>query len=100
MALSNIFREPRRELIEQTFGFGGLLGLLVIDLLIATALCRVIDGTIHVAVSEFCLVALFLAPAVMFVVFLASIAMHALGETICDAMANRGYDPRPKNRYL
>lgn len=98
MALSNIFREPRRELIEQAFGLIGLLGIIVIWLLLTAVMCRLVDGTIHVPIREFCAAA-GLAIPIMLLIVLAAIAVHAMGEAICGAMAQRGHDPRPKNRY-
>ena len=98
MALSNVFREPRRELTEQAFGLAAFGGFICLDLAVASAICLIGNGTIHVAASEF-LLCMLMALFVMTIMFAVSGLVHWAGEAVCDAMANRGYDPRPKNRY-
>lgn len=97
MALTNILREPRRELIEQGMGAVAIIGLVTINLTVAATMCLLIDGTILVPLDEFA--------AADFLGILATVAfiallffMHALGEGVCNVMAQRGRDPRPKRR--
>ena len=95
MALTNILREPRRELTEQTFGFLAIGGFVALDLLIGTGFCLLLHGTVHVGKGEFtacCLVGVFIIFALAATVFI----MHIIGEGICNAMARSGYDPRPQ----
>lgn len=99
MALSNLRREPRRELIEQGFGAlvviawviadylfipwsGHLLGIKKADDMVGWAIL----GSILFAVAPFIFMFLLLA-------------MHGLGEMVCGTLRSLGWDPRPRQRY-
>ena len=94
MALTNIFREPRREITESLFGILLVGGYLWLDFLFARC---VVDENSHDYAGDvvFC----------MFGGFLGTIALiglifftHFVGEEICGAMRRAGFDPRPRNR--
>ena len=95
MALSNVLREPRRELIEQGLGVLVIAGFIGLDYFGALQIYRLIDG----ANSGDFAFALFLATLAIPIGFLSLLVIHLIGEIICDLMADRGYDPRPTNRY-
>ena len=95
MALSNIFREPRREITESVAGVAVVIAVLLPAFLFGLWFQRValphnvvqgrILGTLFGAIlSAVCLGALFFT--------------HFVGEGICDALANRGLELRPKVR--
>lgn len=98
MALSNIVREPRRELVEQAFGLVAVIGLLVGDLIVALGLCLLFDGTIYAPWQDIVLSMVFAVPIIAAGVFLVGL-MHRLGEEVCDFLADRGFDPRPTQRW-
>lgn len=101
MALSNIFREPRRELIEQGFGFLALLIPIGLDVSAGVAFANAVAGprdpyAFIVAVGMM----LGLSAGTLFLLggAVLLVVMHAAGEEVCGFMAERGFDPRPKNR--
>jgi len=99
MALSNILKEPRRELTEQ------LLGTIVMGVAIVGDYGASVwfeKATVPIGTCPWplgmvllpllaILVGLFLAAAIFLT--------HVIGELIADWMADRGWDPRPKRRY-
>lgn len=96
MALSNIFREPRRELIEQAFGIVPVAFLIGADLLVGRGIYWLLFNSGRTAdlIGSTVLIAPFAILVAVALFFFA----HSLGEGICDAMARAGRDPRPKNR--
>lgn len=91
MALSNIFREPRREIIEQAAGaalFVVWIGTAhwLVRLLGATSTVDLVGGTVVMSMALVLLIPL---------VFM----IHAAGEFVCGALARMGVDPRPRQRY-
>lgn len=103
MALSNILREPRREITESSIG---VLMVMAIGLAPIWGAWRfavwfqlVSGGVDHGCPRGLGLVIGILAEVLAFGI--ASIFLlftHAIGEDVCDAMARRGFDPRPKDR--
>lgn len=97
MTLLNIFREPRREIIEQAIGIvvgGSVLGgsfggayLVVTRWFGATTGSDIFFGT-----AMFGMIALVGIPGIFFL-------CHEVGEAVCGALARGGIDPRPKRRY-
>lgn len=99
MALSNIFREPRRELTEQGFGLLPFAAFGLCDYGLASWFQHMAHGTnADAPLILWLLLATMALILGSIVAFGASLLMHALGEEICDAMARHGFDPRPKNR--
>ncbi len=92
MALSNLLNEPRREIIEQVAGLGGLVAYggaaYAVGLLLAPG--EPIFGTVLGLLS---------IPAGAAILFLLAELMHAIGEGVCAIFASIGADPRPKDRY-
>ena len=102
MALSNIFREPRRELIEQLAGsvavFGGVGAFLAADYgIVQFSGWTGQSGEPPLAVAMIFIALLMIVAGML--LFLLLLVAHAVGESICGAMAERGFDPRPKRRY-
>lgn len=88
MALSNIWREPRRELTEQLVGTMILVGVVGISYPLAVEM-----GSWGVNPPPF-LFRLVLAPVLigvtLFVGYLILLAIHAIGEDVCNKLARRG----------
>jgi hypothetical protein len=98
MALSNIFREPRRELIEQGVGLVGFTGLVLCDQAAAAIMCLVVDGTTSVEAAEWA-VASAMAIPLGFMIVGVMVLMHAAGEALCNSLQSRGVHLRPRQRY-
>ena len=103
MALSNIGREPRREIIESLAGILAVVAWVVVSFLVA----RHFDPYYApakddysppwwVTVSFFTFMASILIPLAS-IVFL--YLTHEVGEMVCGWMTALGFDPRPKQRY-
>lgn len=113
MALSNIGREPRREIIEQVAGLFFILayvGWAVFSVHLSTLIydpshcipytdgsCRRWRTGYWTDPGDFCItIGLIITPLLIYPFLL---LMHALGEMICGWMTALGLDPRPKQRY-
>lgn len=99
MTISNIGREPRRELTEQWYGFMTAFVLFTVWLCVGLLMCLLCDGTVFVSTAEL-IAAMGLSIPILAVGVGVIYGMHALGESVCNAMARRGNDPRPKQRYI
>lgn len=97
MALSNIFREPRREITESALGIGALAIVLYPDYRFAIWLqAQTIDPhgnfgcpwPLGMIVGFICL---FFFGLVLF-------TTHSIGEGICNFLARHGAELRPKQR--
>lgn len=98
MALSNIFREPRREITESIAGIV-VLALCIIPVhLFATWFRDVVSAKDPGQRLFVMVVGYLLAGAAVFVLCVLAFATHALGESICDALAKRGLELRPRER--
>lgn len=98
MALSNIFREPRREITESVVGVGACGAFIGIDIIFAYWFANQVYShgdsyAADVAVGFF--VGLLLA----FAMAMGAVFTHWIGEEICETVKDRGLDPRPKRRY-
>jgi hypothetical protein len=100
MALSNIFREPRREITESAVGITVFAAVVAIP---ATIAWYTANSMIAYDPSLDLLSALFLAVLIelvgVFVVSVLALLTHAIGEAICDALADRGVELRPTRRW-
>jgi len=95
MALTNIFREPRREITESVIGITIIGALGYADLKFARWLQEVSGpGYNEVPWPLGMMVGLLVAAVFIFLLFLT----HEVGDSICDALAERGLELRPKNR--
>lgn len=100
MALSNIFREPRREITETLIGIAVAGMLLILDYYMATAYpIPIIDSSYIERVG----ISMFAYPVMLGIalagILLAAAGVHALGESICDSLQAAGVHLRPKKRY-
>ena len=104
MALSNIFKEPRREITETAMGV--LVTIVVVPLIVYAWwnlglfmiwLTHDTPSTLNIIGDAFfgMLGGIVLLAALSLVV----IAIHAIGETICNKLQRRGIELRPKQRY-
>jgi len=97
MALSNIFREPRREITESVVGVGALLvfggGYVRLIVWLADSLYRPGDN------YSGDLFACFLFSIVaMIVIWIVVAVAHRIGEAICNALQASGIHLRPRQR--
>lgn len=99
MALSNIFREPRREITESVLGIVPAILIGWIDWQFACWF----QGSIMPADKTFrlvgCLFGLVLIGASIFIPYGILLLTHSWGESICNALARRGLELRPKRRF-
>ena len=108
MALSNIFREPRREIIETLVGVGVII--------LGACLVFYPDYRFGLWFNAHCVsdssgphdvlgigLGMFFglgAPILGFLVLtLIAVAIHAVGESLCDALDRRGLRLRPTQRW-
>lgn len=96
MALSNLRKEPRREITEHVLGLvvGG--GVLWLDYFVCSH-----AETKYTA--DFVFIMFILPIFALLVLFLVGMVLgplvHLVGELVCDGLAKLGLDPRPKDRY-
>lgn len=98
MALSNVLREPRRELIEQGLGVLAIGGFIGFDYIITSLIFADFMAPTTYLWADFAF-AMFVGAAAIFLGFIGLHIIHWIGEAVCGAMARRGYDPRPTRRY-
>lgn len=98
MALSNILREPRREITETVIGFALVGGYLIGDCRLASYVGPTLDpdypkdwfADIVVLMAIGLLLTVLSVPLMFFI--------HFVGEEVCNALRRRGLDPRPVRR--
>jgi hypothetical protein len=100
MALTNIFREPRREIIETISGItAAVIGLGVL-LMIAGIFMRFSNPEMY---EESAIGAAVVGLVVAFIVIVLGtallIALHEIGEALCNSFQSIGIRLRPKRRY-
>ncbi len=102
MALSNIFREPRREITET------LVGIMLVSVPVAgdywfgVWLRAATEGNNPIGLAAgmvigVCLI--FCVGVALLLLFLLLVGAHALGEFVCGRLAKMGTDPRPRDRW-
>lgn len=96
MALSNIAREPRREIIETVVGLVIFTAFMGLDYTLAVWIEGVTGGPHDGLPWQVGM--LFGIPAGGAAIFLA-LFIHFLGETVCDTLQRNGIHLRPRNRY-
>lgn len=100
MALSNIFREPRREITETLIGMTLFGGFLILDHLFANWFYAYMvsnPSDCPLAVCYFVLPFGLLVTSV--ILYVMAKLIHWVGEEVCDWLDDYGFDPRPKRRY-
>lgn len=99
MALSNITREPQREITESVVGFALFGGFTSLDWWIASKLH--IEGSTS-PVADFWLFFIVGVPLCLVLAVLGTIGLvfftHFLGKVACDLLRALRLDPRPKLR--
>ena len=96
MALSNIFREPRREITESIVGILALAAFGWLDWKYAEWLCRD-DIRCHERPDLYAL-GMILGAALAIAIFIIVVFTHFLGDQICAALQRGGIHLRPRNR--
>lgn len=97
MALSNIFREPRREIVETAVGFAFLALPIFADYKFAVWFNHVTTGPTKVGCPW--PLGMFLGLVTLAVSLLVLFVIHDIGDNVCNAFARRGIYLRPKQRY-
>lgn len=87
MALSNMLKEPRRELTEQFVGFGFIALAVSLDYGTGRLLQHWFGGTIGLDMA--------MGAVVLVLLWLGALLVHSLGEVICEILAERGAELRP-----
>lgn len=95
MALSNIRREPRREITEQVVGIVVFVGYMAMVYGIVDALHPKDTGDW----IFFTFIISVLLPAIFGLLFMLIHLIHGVGDIVCNLLGNIGLDPRPKQRY-
>lgn len=96
MALSNIFREPRREITETVVGIALFAGFGVPDyFLVAYMYAHDTSKYLPPFLVYLLVMTFFVAAAVAAVVGVA-FGIHAIGEVACNALDRRGIHLRPR----
>lgn len=100
MALSNMRREPRRELTESGLGILAFGAFVAADFMVCRAIVPYYNVPYAppwwVAIVALMILVGLLGP-ILFMGFL--YLTHEVGEVVCGWMADLGYDPRPRNRH-
>ena len=94
MALSNIFREPRREITESAVGIAAFALLVYGDYEFASWFHEVTKpvGACPIPIGMILgVIAALLGIGALFLT-------HAIGEGVCNSLARRGVELRPKRR--
>lgn len=96
MALSNIFREPQREITESMAGIALSAIIIYVDYVFAVWFRRLTIDLDHGCPILLGMVIGFLGLALA---YLALLITHEMGEGICNFLARRGVELRPKKRF-
>lgn len=104
MALSNIFREPRREITETLVGMAAFSVPITMSAVLATYLpvgangpFDYSDGTAPFIISFLAWTFVLLCGSIILGLTIAVI--HTMGEDLSDALESRGIQIRPRQRY-
>jgi hypothetical protein len=99
MALSNIRKEPRREITESLVGILVLVAVIYGDYTFAAWAVPVDspDRAVFIPITMVVgLIGLFVAGLILAGLLYLT---HSIGEVVCDSLAERGLELRPKQRY-
>jgi hypothetical protein len=97
MALNNIFREPRREITESVLGLAAVITVAYLDY----HLSAVIKSYPSFKGSDISVIAItipWLVGAGTAILWLFLQVTHMIGEGICNSLARRGLELRPRKR--
>jgi uncharacterized BrkB/YihY/UPF0761 family membrane protein len=100
VALSNVFREPRRELIETGVGAVIVAGIVVITTIPATYIANTmtrVDPKFDYSLAFVLGVAIVVVAGLL--TCLIAMIVHSVGEEVCDKLEKNGIRLRPKERF-
>lgn len=97
MALSNIWREPRRELTESVVGVGVMGAFFYGDYWLAVWLNS--QDPKHAGILCWMLVGAGILALAVLIAGSLILFTHFIGEEICNSLAKRGIELRPQRRY-
>lgn len=98
MALSNIFREPRREITESVVGLVPFVGFIALDVFLTRWICRADTHRDWGQIMGIFFVIVVGTLMALFGLVLLALFTHFIGEEICGFLARHGLELRPKNR--
>lgn len=98
MALTNIIREPRREITESAAGIMLFAGLIWLDYGLAKFMDIPAPSQSKADHYFILFVGMFAGAAIIAVTIGLLFLTHAIGEGICNSLARHGLELRPKNR--
>lgn len=102
MALSNMIKEPQREITETLVGFLIAAPFVYVDVLFAQWFVVSIPALAEVenaVVQVMCLLLGMAAGAAVIAIFFGVLAIiHDIGESLCTALEGRGVQMRPRER--
>lgn len=101
MALSNIFREPRREITETIIGLMVLTPYIWVSQHLVTS-CHQVPGPGGVGLTPWpvaYLLAYILVAAAIFFLIVIAIGIHGTGNFVCNQLEVMGLRLRPSKRY-
>lgn len=97
MALSNIFREPRREIIESAIGLSIIAGLIIADYEVSLSVAS--EGKDHIADLVVGMIIFPIGLALLLLIGWVILRVtHFIGEEICDSLEDAGVRLRPRDR--
>lgn len=99
MALSNIFREPRREITESVIGTVVVGTLICADYGFACWFEGLDSPTKMSGIVFLRIIGMIFGFVIMVATVGLTFLAHAIGNSICNIMARGGLDPRPRQRY-
>ena len=100
MALSNIFREPRREITESVVGIVAVVPLGLADYVFGLWFRYLMGGPYD---GPYLLLSMLIGIFLSFICLVVGLVFlgitHAIGDGICNILQNRGIHLRPRQRY-
>lgn len=97
MALSNIFREPRREITESIVGMGLFAAFVCLVKPVSWWLFHEQSDYQRMWLGYMFIAVILIGISIGFIFFMLAVT-HFFGEVICDVLASCGLEMRPRNR--
>lgn len=99
MALSNMLREPRRELTESVIGIIVFVAFTYADLRFATWIKQHTLGSGPDGLGLPIVIGMLAGVAAIIGLAIILFVTHEVGDSVCNALAKGGLELRPKQRY-
>ncbi len=101
MALSNILKEPRREITETLLGFAVVVTVIGVPLLADYGLAIWLEDGKHSLPERMLFGPLIALTGIALIALLTMVTylIHEIGEAICNSLEAKGVQLRPRQRY-